>query len=141
MSSKSNLNSLNTVLGKLTINNDYDVNAQGYAGAETVITSSSITVNGNPISNATFKSIAAVGIDITIPSNTNYYFDFICNNFGYTLENETVVLISFTTENSYISIYGYLFLANNILRIRFNNDSGSDGVVNSIYVYLYTPAL
>jgi len=141
MSSKSNLNSLNTVLGKLTINNDYDVNAQGYAGSETVITPSSITVNGNQISNATFKSIAVVGIDITIPANDTYYFDFICDDFDYTLETETVALISFTTENSYISIASYDFLANNILRIRFNNDSGSDGVVNSIYVYLYTPAL
>lgn len=146
MSSKSNQNSLNTTLGRLTINNDYDVNSEGYEGEQTIITSSSISINGNIVNTAKIVSFAYTGIQLDIPAaqdeNTPGILPFVVDgdDFEYTFTDKTVPTWSITTDSTAITVVDVDFnLNNNTAIFTFNNDYDQIQQVISLYVNFFTP--
>jgi hypothetical protein len=106
MSSKSNQNSINTILGSLTINNASGSNANNYEEESTVITPKQIIVNGNPISLASIISYS-FQINLTVPANDTAEFIFNGNVNRYVILDSTVPTWSFTCDNPIIFISNY----------------------------------
>jgi len=145
MSIKSNQGSLNTSLGKLTINNSYDANTNTAANPfvldETIITPTFISVNGNIVNTAKIASTIYGGLDVPVPANNTSYIIIDGEDFQYTFSQtpETVPTWSFTCNNSYIYVSTVVFnYATNQVTITFVNNSDDDGLVGIFYINFYT---
>jgi hypothetical protein len=146
MSSKSNQNSLNTALGKLAINNNYNAKTNGYVDEETIITPTYISINGNVVNTAKIASYQYTGINLVIPAangdGTPGRAQFVVNgnDFQYNFSNTTIPTWSFTTGESSITVEDAVFnLNNNTLTFTFSNDVEADATVISLYVSFFTP--
>ena len=148
MSSSSNQNSLNTALGKLTINNAYNAKAHGYVDSETVITSTFININGNVVNTAKIISSQYTGINVIVPAQNGdgtpgtATFEISGDDLEYNFTDTTVPTWSITTASSSITVSDILFNFNdNTLTITFSDDTDYPGTVESLYINFYTPPL
>lgn len=146
MSVKSNQGSLNTSLGKLTINNSYDANSNPFVVEQTIITPTNILINGNVVNTAKILSTQFIGINETVPAQDGDGNDgtllFLIDGdaLGYTFTNSTVPTWSITTTHSSITVSDIEFnIANNDCTITFSNDVDVAGTVESLYINFYNP--
>jgi hypothetical protein len=150
MSVKSNQGSLNTSLGKLTVNNAYDANtnttANPFVAEQTIITPTFISVNGNVVSTAKILSTQFTGINVNVPAEDvdgnpgTITFLIDGDALQYSFTALTVPTWSFTTVHSSITVSDIEFnVANNDCTITFSNDVDVIGIVESLYINFYTP--
>ena len=150
MSIKSSQGSLNTSLGKLTINNAYEANtnttANPFVAEETLITPTFISVNGNVVQTAQILSTQFTGINEVVPAEDGAgtpgtaFFLIDGDALQYTFTALTVPTWSITTADSSITVSDIVFnYVNNDCTITFSNDVDVAGTVESLYINFYTP--
>lgn len=140
MSSKSNQGSLNTVLGKLTINNQYDVNSDGFQNQQTVISPDNMKINGYDVLTTISSKMIVYSTAFTVVVDTPINVNVNLGLYNFFSEANTIANFTYTGDSS--SVYAESITINaetNVLTITLNNDSGTNANISNLYINLYTP--
>lgn len=140
MSSKSNQGSLNTVLGKLTINNQYDANSDGFQNQQTVISPDNMKINGYDVLTTISSKMIVYATAFTVAVDTPKPVEVNLGLYNFFSEANTIANFTYTGDSS--SVYAQSITINaetNVLTITLNNDGGDNANISNLYINLYTP--
>ena len=139
MSSKSNQGSLNTVLGKLTINNSFDAKSDGFENQQTVIGPDNMKINGYDVLTTISSKMIVYSTAFTVVVSTPKPVAINLGFYNFFSEANTIANFTYTGDGS--SVYAVSIAINvdtNVLTINLNND-GEDVNISNLYINLYTP--